>query len=169
VVSTSIQGASTDTRSKASRCREILEITPARRVSVDSAHRVVLPSLHDPPESYIGGDQAVHDPQVRKTAQRLKAWPPDMILKRGLSDGCDARPQQQLQEAEENRQRPQHQLITWRWHETGTGMGHAFLDLVPADRWAAKSPCDTMRQRGLPGADRAADNHKSRYRCHQQV
>jgi len=108
----------------------------------------------------------VHDPQVRKTAQRLKAWPPNMILERGLSDGCDARPQQQLQEAEENRQRPQRQLIAWRWHETGTGMGHAFLDLVPADRWAAKSPCDTMRQRGLPGADRAADNHKSRYRCH---
>src|SRR5215470_3814292 len=148
---------------------ELRQVMTGPGVSVRPAHQAVLAAPQDPLEGHIVGDHAVDDPQMRKTAERLKAWPPDVILERSVSNGRDASAQQQLQHAEEDRQRPHRQLIAWRPHEPGTGMSHAFLDLIPADRRAPHSPREPMGQRGLARAYRAADNHEGRHRCHLTV
>ena len=95
------------------------------------------------------GDHAVDDTQMRKTTERFQAWPPHAVLERGVSDGRDASAQQQLHDTEEDRQGPHRQLIPWCRRESGTGMGHAFLDLITADRRAPHRLRELMRQRGL--------------------
>lgn len=97
-------------------------------VGVRPAHRVVLAALQDPPPSHLGGDHAMHDPQLRKPAQRLKTWPPHVVLERGVSDGCDACAQQQFHDAEEDRQGPRRQLMPGAG--TNPGLAWAMPSLI---------------------------------------
>jgi hypothetical protein len=92
------------------------------------------------------------DAQLRKPAQRLKTRPPDVVLERSLSDSRDPRTQQQLHDIEEDGKCPHSQLIARRRYKSGIGMGHAFLDLIPADGRAPHHPCELVRQRGLASA-----------------
>ena len=147
--------------------REIRHVVVAPGVGVRPAHGVIPAALQDPPESHLVADHAVDDTQMRKIAERLETRTPNVVLERGVTDSRDSCAQQQLQDTEENRQGPHRELIAWRRHESGSGTGHAFLDLIPADRRAAHRPRELMRQRGLACTYRAADNHESRQRCHQ--
>ncbi len=70
--------------------REVRDVAIVPGVDVHPANRIVLAALQDPPEGHIGGDYAVHDPQARKIPQRRKAWPPHVILERGVGNGRDA-------------------------------------------------------------------------------
>ena len=99
--------------------REICQVMIGSGVGVRPAHRVVLAALPDPPESHLVGNHAVHDTQTRETAERFQAWPPHVVLERGVSDGRDASAQQQLHDTEENRQGPRRQLIPWCRRDPG--------------------------------------------------
>jgi hypothetical protein len=146
--------------------REIRRIAVGPWVGVHPAHRVVLAALQDPPQSHIVGDHAVDDTQIRKTAQWLEARPPDVVLERRLSDSRDPGAQQQLHGIKENGRCSHRQLIARRRNESAIGMGHAFLDLIPADGRAPHRPREPVRQRRLASADRATDNHQGRQGGH---
>lgn len=148
---------------------KIRPVTIGPRVGVHPPDRVVLSTLHDPPERHIVGGHAVDDTQPRKIAQRLKTRPPDVILERSLSDSRDPRAQQQLHDTKEDGKCPHRQLIAQRRGKSGIGMSHAFLDLIPAYGRAPHQPREPMRQRGLASAYGAADNHESWQRGHLTV
>jgi hypothetical protein len=56
---------------------------------------------------------------------------------------------EQLQRAEEQRQRPHRQVIPWSRNEPGGGVRHPLLELVPADRRAADCARGLVRERRL--------------------
>jgi hypothetical protein len=133
------------------------------RGGVHAAQRVVLLAPGDPGEGRTGADRAVHDADLGQAAELFQPRAPDVILEGRLGHRGHARPEQQFQHREEDRQRAPGQLVAGRAGEAGGGVGDALLDLVARDDRAADRGRDLVCERRLAGAGRAA-NHDER-RC----
>ena len=134
-----------------------------------ASKRVLLTTLSDPRPRGVRVDRAVHDPKARKHAQRFQPRPPHPILEGRLRHRCDTGAKQQLQHAEEGRQRPHRQLVTRRGCELAGGVHHPFLDLIAADRRTPDGAGKGVGKRGLPGAGRSAYHDQSGTSDHRTV
>jgi hypothetical protein len=97
--------------------------------------RALPPTAQAPPESQISVYGAVHDAELSDAAKCFQPRAPYTVLKRCLRHGRHSSPYQQVKHIKEGRQRPHRQFIAGRCGESRAGVGHAFLDLVTADRW----------------------------------
>ena len=124
------------------------------------AQRILTPAPAYPLQRHVRSHHAMHDPELGQAPERLQPRPPHPVLEGGLGHGGHARPQQQLEHAEEDGQGPHGELVAHGRDEPGAGVHHSFLDLVPADHRAPHGLGQPVRQRRLAGPGGAADHHQ---------